>query len=69
MASKRRLRRRSCEGKRYHSDQTSAVRHLISLRDSSQMTYKCQFCNGWHVGRPNRRIRQFIQATQSNKRS
>ena len=56
MASKRRIRRKQCEGKQRHKTQTSAVRHKISLeRDEGlftdkRRTYKCQFCKGWHVG-------------------
>lgn len=55
MASKRRVRRRSCEGKKRHDTEESAWGHLRSLnkRDSDTMNvYPCFFGGKkhWHVG-------------------
>lgn len=50
MSSKRRIRRRSCEGKIHHKDQTGAIGHCKSLGEGV-CPYKCKFCHGWHVGR------------------
>lgn len=65
MASKRHLRRRSCESKVRHNDQISAIHHSKSL-GAGYATYKCQFCNGWHVGRPSNKK---IKAMQSRRRN
>lgn len=66
MASKRRLRRRSCESKIKHADQTAAVAHLRHL-GAQYKTYKCKFCGGWHVGRPNKKIKQSIAARRNRE--
>lgn len=60
MASKRRLRRNSCQGKVRYPDQTAAVRVLIGInRDFNRSglprfgrlrSYPCKFCGGWHLG-------------------
>lgn len=58
MSSKRRLRRKSCEGKQRHADLTAATSHLRSLLASKGMhknasgfsAYHCRFCCGYHVG-------------------
>lgn len=55
MASKRRRRRRSCEGKRSHSSRWAAVCEAGRLRKVTEngryKAYKCPFCGLWHVGR------------------
>lgn len=53
MASKRRLRRRACEGKVRHSDKDNAFDHLRALQKRGYVghVYKCDFCGGYHVGR------------------
>ena len=54
MASKRRLRRKACEGKQKHATRERAVAHLISLEKSKDATglgiYLCKHCHHWHVG-------------------
>lgn len=53
MSSKRRIRRKACEGKQRHDTQAAAHVHVVSLwrKDQSKMrSYHCQFCKGWHVG-------------------
>jgi hypothetical protein len=68
MSSKRRQRRKACEGKHAHLDQATAVTHLISLKhkgDFGLITYKCPFGNHWHVGHPPRKVRQALAAKAS----
>lgn len=54
MASKRNLRRRSCEGKRrYETEQAarSAARLCSWMHDADRLTpYRCGFCGSWHFG-------------------
>jgi hypothetical protein len=57
MASKRRLRRNACTGKRQHPDQTTAVGHIITAACVEGMpeagrlaSYRCRWCRQWHVG-------------------
>ncbi len=61
MASKRRLRRRACEGKVRHDIESGAAAHKQRL-GFPFVYYKCQFCSGWHVGRPDKRKRQSLRA-------
>lgn len=55
MASKRRLRRKSCEGKvRYQTPQI-AMSVLFRLKRQKKLngvlnTYKCKFCGKFHLG-------------------
>lgn len=56
MASKRRLRRRSCERKRRYASEASARSALLRTNRLSEfprlmVPYRCRFCNGWHFGR------------------
>jgi len=58
MASKRRLRRKSCARKqRYKTIQTAEVAaHIMSARVKNRLwPYRCQFCQAYHVGKPNRK--------------
>lgn len=55
MSSKRRLRRRQCEGKRRFPDVESATlrrRYLQRKNDDGRPMniYLCKFCGGYHVG-------------------
>ena len=52
MASKRHVRRKSCEGKFRHENKTTAISHEIGLRRLGErvVVYKCRFCKGYHVG-------------------
>jgi hypothetical protein len=54
MASKRRLRRKACDGKIRHSTEAAAMRHYARLRygigESNVKVYHCGFCGGWHIG-------------------
>ena len=55
MSSKRRLRRKVCEGKIRHAsaDAASIERRKLLKRtlDTSRIdVYPCPFCNGYHIG-------------------
>lgn len=63
MASKRRLRRKGCEGKvRYltHKDAVFAVGRVIARTKGDKMNiYKCAFCGGaYHLGHLTRRAQR-----------
>jgi GH24 family phage-related lysozyme (muramidase) len=48
-------RRRACEGKVKHASVGGAIAHAKSMARSGKGTglnpYRCQHCNGWHIGR------------------
>jgi len=56
MASKRRIRRKSCRGKQRfptHLDASNAMHRLIRTGDKRGgwlRVYKCKFCGGHHYG-------------------
>lgn len=55
MASKRRIRRKSCDGKIKFEDESAAVAAAIAYRRNLghwMNTYKCRFCGKWHIGHP-----------------
>lgn len=60
MASKRALRRRSCEGKVRHASAGAA--HIAALKTPGTHAYRCNFCGSYHVGHAPARIRQAIAA-------
>lgn len=71
MSSKRRFRRRSCEGKQRHDSYKQGKKHLQSLVLSNKAygllnVYHCKFCKGWHVGRVDKRTRQAIKAKREH---
>ena len=59
MASKRAIRRRSCENKIRYDDVKSAEQVAKRLRRKNRTAhinfYKCGFCGGVHVGRMSKR--------------
>lgn len=64
MASKRRLRRRSCLNKeRYETlPEAQTAAYTASGRFNSRMLpYKCEWCSGFHKGHPPARIRKAIK--------
>ena len=67
MASKRHIRRRSCESKVVHQSEQDAIVHARRL-GSFCVPYHCSFCNKWHVGRPDRSKRQSLIAKAKNRR-
>ncbi len=55
MASKRRIRRRSCSSKIRYSTEQAAQQAKSDLRSRkpgriSMHYYKCKFCGGFHIG-------------------
>ena len=55
MSSKRRLRRKQCEGKVRHPDRDAALAHIFSLVRKGKARglmspYKCRWCGAWHMG-------------------
>ena len=55
MASKRRIRRKSCTGKQRHATPAKGHAHIARLHRSKGWqgrmdVYRCRFCNGYHVG-------------------
>lgn len=59
MASRRRVRRKSCEGKRRHTTYANA---MVAVRESKRAgfdgdlrCYPCSRCRYWHVGHPKHR--------------
>jgi len=70
MASKRHLRRKSCEGKIRFTDAASAQRAATSHEYAFKhwmVPYPCKFCGGYHIGHPNKKIKQKIIATMASK--
>ncbi len=55
MASKRRLRRKRCTGKKRHETIRAA---MAFARSPGLNAYKCNFCGGYHVGHVPRKIRK-----------
>ena len=59
MSSKRRIRRRSCEGKtKYKTRNAAKVAIHTGNHKGFMLPYKCKFCKQWHVGRPNKNRRK-----------
>lgn len=48
MASKRRIRRNACTGKRRFANKDEALKG--GGWRFKQRAYKCEFCSGWHLG-------------------
>lgn len=71
MSSKRRLRRRSCEGKKYYATVEEAEADARKLRGkfwtSNYRAYGCQFCGGYHVGRPSAKAIKAIRQSQADR--
>lgn len=62
MASKRRLRRKACDGKRSFKTDAAARYAIFRLRRNTGTTdplttYRCKFCNQFHFGHPPRHVR------------
>jgi hypothetical protein len=55
MASKRKIRRKECSGKRRYASREIAQRAVSRLKMNTKDTsylkiYKCRWCSGWHFG-------------------
>lgn len=56
-ASKRHVRRKSCEGKVRYVNHADADQNAMSARRRTRQNiqaYKCRFCSGYHIGHPMR---------------
>jgi len=65
MASKRRLRRKACEGKVRHLDLASAweAARVAAQRSGDIIhAYRCQHCGGFHIGHAGGELARTIQA-------
>ena len=63
MASKRRLRRKSCGRKKAYPDNDSAwtaAKTVARKEDTPMVAYHCSFCGRWHVAHK-RRFRFFTR--------
>ena len=61
MSSKRRIRRRSCTGKKRYTTGAAAQAAISSLHHRKgyqgyMQVYRCSFCNGYHFGHPPRNL-------------
>lgn len=50
MSSRRRLRRKACDGKVRHGTESEALRTMFAMRGRRLNVYRCSYCNGFHVG-------------------
>ena len=64
MSSKRRIRRKMCEGKVRHTSRAAAMVAVAyhAKRGHYTTPYLCKFCKGWHVGHPTTAIRNAMRA-------
>ena len=63
MASKRRLRRKACDGKIKHATMQDAMlaAKLSSKKFNGRISaYKCQYCGSFHVGHTPKAIKRFM---------
>lgn len=70
MASKRRQRRKSCEGKKRFTLKEAKAAAYIQLKKYGNRlhVYKCKFCKAYHIGHVNRRkIQGIIDKVKSEK--
>lgn len=71
MSSKRRVRRRSCDGKQAHATRVAAEahrQHLLRSGDRSLACYHCKFGDHWHVGHLDGRGKISAAAKARNRR-
>lgn len=62
MSSKRRIRRRSCEGKKAYTREEAKDAAARVSRNSGEklVSYRCQFCRRWHIGHPPIAIQRWL---------
>jgi hypothetical protein len=62
MASKRKLRRKSCDGKAKHDREGAIVarKKLLKSGETNIGCYKCKFCGHYHVGHLNKKRLQSL---------
>lgn len=66
MASKRKIRRKSCTRKvRYETENDAKTEVISNSAIRGCLVYKCRFCNGFHIGHPNSKIRKKMNARKN----
>lgn len=62
MASKRRLRRKACDGKAKHERDGAVIAAGIARKRSGHyiVSYKCRFCGKYHIGHPPSSVRKAL---------
>lgn len=65
MASKRRIRRKQCEGKKRYLNREDCTFAMFKVNKKNQSwhrlnTYKCKFCKGWHFGHTPKKVVEYI---------
>ena len=65
MSSKRRIRRKECEGKRRYATQGEAHAAMLAAQKSATGgryidAYQCEHCGGWHIGHRPGSMREHI---------
>lgn len=71
MASKRRIKRRQCNGKKaYSKDDAIAAATRMRRQHPGQSFdgYACSTCGAWHVGHRPYKVQQQIAANRENRR-
>lgn len=71
MASKRRIRRKQCQGKIRHVDMESANKAaFVNRRNTGEklFAYGCKFCGGFHIGHQSRKQRKAMVAKAEAKK-
>ena len=61
MASKRKVRKKRCTGKKQYVNRPTAWQAVYAMRRKDQTglsIYKCSFCNRWHIGHKSRNYKQ-----------
>lgn len=67
MASKRRLRRKTCERKKRYVSKEECVKVMREVNSKNSFSerlsaYKCKLCNGWHFGHTPMKIINIINS-------
>jgi hypothetical protein len=66
MSSKRRLRRKSCEGKRRYptiAEAQAYAQYVRRKKGQIVQAYYCRFCSGIHIGHPPAVIQEYLRGT------
>lgn len=69
MASKRRIRRKSCVGKIQYPNSAEAQAAAVKrsgISHSRILPYKCEFGGHWHIGHTPAKIRRAVRARMGN---
>jgi len=72
VSSKRRQRRKACQGKVRYPSQPDAIAAARRGRTRGHwlLGYRCPHCTAWHIGHPTARIRQAArQAARERRRA